>query len=674
MPLVGSKIEVTTDNFAAMVEENCMLVDKSLFIKKFFLGPKTSLITQFRRSGKSLTLSMLQHFFAAEVDGRPTKDLFNNFAIAKVEDDDGAFLAEYQGKYPVILISFKDIKKESYEDAIAEIKELMAKVYRQHVGLLNNLAINKIYTDKFKKYVSGDISEIELEHGLEFLTEFLYKVHNKRVMVFIDEYDTSLTSAYQHGYLDSMSDFMCNMFSAALKSNSYLEKGLMTGILRISKNNMLSGLNNLEVYTLMDKEYAGYFGFTEPEVCGLLDKFGLEERLEIVREYYNGYKIGDQNIYNPWSIMNYLKKNDLRPYWVLTSNDNVLLKKMLLNSSQEIKLDMRRLIQGESIEGEIEINLHYEQLFEQENALWSLLLACGYLTAKTAELDTMGSYWHCQLKIPNKEVLSLYNNTLMSWLKAQLGTHYYHSFLSSLVEGQVDDFTQRLTKYLFACTSSHDFQVEADYHGFVLGLLASITDTHLLYSNKEFGLGQPDCLLIPKDTSKDQGIILEFKHLHITKKSKKRDVDILKSAAHIQAKEALEQIKIRNYSAGLSQHANITQILNIGIVFANRIVSTAARVCTIINDNNVYSQSPSDDEVLVFDEVDIDTDPHTRPGIYSTTSSRNTLFNDKEEKRKRKIPVTNSSSDDQKAESHVSKRSKLEETEDSDKYASSTFL
>jgi hypothetical protein len=289
--------------------------------------------------------------------------------------------------------------------------------------------------------MDGSVNDEQLQSSIAFLSEFLYKAHGKKAIILIDEYDSPLTHAYQHHFLEPLSDFMRDMLSAALKTNPFLEKGLMTGILRVSKNNMLSGLNNLEVYTLLDETYNQYFGFTENEVTELIQTTVADHSLEEMRPFYNGYLMGGKVIYNPWSIMNYLDKKKLSCYWVLTSNDT-LLKKVLLNSSDETKEKLSKLMQGETIEGKVDVNLRYEDLMGKKEAIWTLLLFAGYLTAINQESEDL--QFRCQLKIPNQEVRAQYVSIFKAYLEERLGEVNYKSFLESLLKGDVDGFTETL--------------------------------------------------------------------------------------------------------------------------------------------------------------------------------------------------------------------------------------
>jgi hypothetical protein len=367
---------------------------------------------------------------------------------------------------------------------------------------------------------------------------------------------------------------MRNIFSAALKSNPFLEKGLMTGILRVSKNNMLSGLNNLKIYSLLDNHYNQYFGFTESEVNELMQVIKIKNGLNEIKKYYNGYYIGDITIYNPWSLMNYLEEKKLMPYWVLTSNDH-LLKDSFLQSDELTKIKLSNLMQGQSITESININLCYEDLMKDPHTLWTLLLFCGYLTIENKKIDFNKII--CQLKIPNEEIISQYREIFSGWLQEKLGQMQYKSFLTNLVNGNVELFTYNLSKYLMDSLSFHDIhgnQSEKFYHGFVAGLVASIRDTHWIDSNKESGSGLYDLILIPKDLNLSVSTIIEFKQV----KTKK----LLKNAAT----KALNQIEELAYSTTLNRYQHITSIIKVGLVFCEKAVMAAYQQENLLTHKN----------------------------------------------------------------------------------------
>ncbi len=571
MPLVGHKIETTSDNFGYLVRNNCLLADKTLFIKEFVDAQNVFLIIRQRRSGKSLNLSMLQHFFSATVAGESTAGLFDQFLIAK--EDNGEFLKKHQGKYPVIFISFKDIKTTTYAKALVHMRSLIKELYREHKHLLTFDSVDENDRNTFNAYLNGTFEDGELQRSLRFLSDFLFRVYGKKTIILIDEYDSPLTSAYQErsadpSFLNQMSLFMRDMFSEALKTTTSLEKGLMTGILRISKNDMLSGLNNPKTYSLLSNKYSQYFGFTESEVTELLAQVRTNDSLEDIKAFYNGYLMGETVIYNPWSFMNYLDDKELAPYWVLSAGDK-LLKELFLKSDDDTKEKLADLMRGESIEGWISLKLHYEELMTEPHALWTLLLFTGYLTVVRKERKD--DFYICQLRIPNREVLAQYRGIFNVWLEKSLGgLTQYNSFLKNLVEGHVEKFTQSLQNYLIHSLSFRDVvgdnKAENFYHGFFAGLVASIEDTHDLRSNRESGDGLYDIILKPKDARYSLGVILEFKHVKKNQSMKKM------------ALTALTQMNQNGYIAELTQCKYVTRILKIGIAFRDKSVVTVHKM------------------------------------------------------------------------------------------------
>lgn len=566
MSVIGHKIETTCDIFGTLVQKKCLLVDKTLMIKAFFDGQDVSLITRPRRFGKTITLSMLQHFFSAHVSGQPTRGLFDDFAIAKV--DDGAFLNTHQGQYPVIFMTFKDAKKASYEETIEYIGLLIREAYEEHNSILDSPLLETIDKENIKHYLLNKLTPSEMTIALKKLCYYLSIVYDKQAIILIDEYDSPLTSAYQHtpkhlvdsdeGFLCRISYFMRDLFSAALKTNPYLYKGLMTGILRVSKNNMLSGLNNLEVFTLLDDNYASYFGFSEQEVLELLDHQQSRAEINKVRAYYNGYQIGGQVMYNPWSFMHYLDNHELCPYWIATSND-AFLRDLFIHSDETTKAQLRRLMLNQSIEGEINLNLGYEKLLQRPDALWTLLLFCGYLTFSSKKLSI--DNWSCTLRVPNTEVMAQYRRIFLDWLQEKIGRGDYTPMLSHLVLGNISLFMRALHRYLMNSLSFHDIsgpKSERFYHGFVLGLIASICDTHLVSSNHESGYGLHDVMITPKTSAHHVGIVIEFKY--------SKTMGVLQN----DALDALDQIGAQHYDTLLMDNTHITQIVHLGISFCKK--------------------------------------------------------------------------------------------------------
>ena len=578
MPLVGHIVEESTSNFAIRVQNEYLTIDKTEFIRTFLLETAAiSLITQPRRFGKSMTMSMLQYFCAATVDGVETKGLFDQFTIAKV--DNGAFLKEHQGQYPVISVSFKDIKDNTYEKTTQGFSNVFSQLYRQHKKLLNNPNIDDDDKREFRLYLEGKADDKKLQNALQYLSEFLYKAHgNKRVILLIDEYDAPLTSAYEHQFLAELSGFMRNLFSAALKDNQYVQKGTMFGVLRVSQSEMLSGLNNLRTYTVLDSTYQKYFGFTEPEVKLLLQCTKLLESntdhnqpsvitIEKIRRYYNGYKVGETILYNPWSMMQFLSQKRLDTYWVFSASE-YLLKKMLLRSRVEDKAVFGQLIQQQAVEKRLKLNVRYEDLMEDADSLWSLLLFGGYLTVESQRKEQDQTLY--SIKIPNHEVLTQYTEIFAGWLKeAAKGEASYNTLLNYLTNGEINAFTEKLGELMLTVLSVKDVsgdkeQPERFYHGLVIGLIASLRQTYHVFSNREGGLGFYDALLLPKaETNQELAIILEFKRC-----TSKQDMAKM-------AEEAKGQIQLNHYEATLKDYPHVKSYMAVGLAFRDKSVMSS---------------------------------------------------------------------------------------------------
>jgi len=593
MPIVGRKVEISSAIFGEMVRNNCALVDKTLLIKEFFEGQKVSLITRPRRFGKTMNMSMIQHFCASEVEGELTEGLFKDFAIAKA--DGGKWIKQHQGKYPVIFISFKDVDGSSYDEMVRRIRGLIKNLYEEHESQFD-LVDSPSMKKSFNEYLNGESNDGDLQDSLRFLSKFLFKAYKKRAIILIDEYDTPLTHAYQKNYLDDISIFFRNMYSATLKDNGYLEKGLMTGILRVSKNQMLSGLNNLMVYTLFEDDYNQYFGFTEGEVKELMEKFPKGHDFDKVKEFYNGYVVGTkQTLFNPYSLMNYFRSGKLSTFWVSTSTDD-LLEKLFLGASSDTKKEFACLMKGESIKGNISVNTSYEALMNRPEALWTLLLFTGYLTY-IDKADNNADI-QCNLRIPNREVLSQYNTIFTNWLKRRMGSALFEKFRASLHSGDVKGFIESLGEHLsdsLSCRDVGDVKGESFYHDFMVCMTGSVNDTHYVDFNKESGKGYYDLLLTPKEKGYGNlAVIFELKYVRKGKSSDKTssrkakgkkspilfEHDVVETEQSFEnvAVSAVKQIEENEYAEKLKRSPHVTRVLAIGLAFRGKNVVSAYKV------------------------------------------------------------------------------------------------
>lgn len=543
-------------DFAEMVDKRLDFVDKTLFIKEIFDNPgiKVTVITRPRRFGKTLNLSMLRCFLAAEVDGHSTQHLFKGLKIAELGDS----YLQYQGKYPVIFISFKDVKDHDYESTYENLCHLIANVYNEHYYLLSSLQLTASEKKVFLSIAESSASPAMIRDSLADLSRYLYKHHGVKPWLLIDEYDSPIQAGYLHGYYHSIIQIMRGLFGSVLKDNRFVEKVIITGILRVSKESLFSGVNNIKVYSTFNTEYSEHFGFTESEVEGLLQKANLKQCYTQIRQWYNGYQMGNSIIYNPWSVINCLQEKGLiRLYWANTSG-NDLVKHLLAHGDETIKKELETIIQGDSITALIDENLVFSDLEKNRDGLWSMLFFCGYLKATHTEFKE--GKIQCELASPNQEITALYRDIIRGWLSEPLGYTQYLEFLLSLTEGRVEEFADRLQRYLIQTLSIFDTtgrEPEKFYHGFVLGMMVTLSETHEIKSNYESGYGRYDVMLIPKDREQ-LGIILEFK----TVREKKTP---LKKAAQ----DALQQIIQRQYAAQLHQQG-IHNILQMGLAFRGK--------------------------------------------------------------------------------------------------------
>lgn len=539
-----------------------LFVDKSLLIKEIMDDlTEVKLFTRPRRFGKTLNMSMLYHFFANAVNGKATKELFENLKIAQHKQ----YLEKHQGKYPVIFLTFKDIKNNNFDAAYREVSGLVRELYAKHREILSG---NTLYEDEkeiFESILRQNASDDQIKSSLKNLIYYLHRHYGVKPVVLIDEYDTPIQTAYLSDYYEDMVTFMRGFLGAGLKDNPYLGTSVLTGILRVSKESLFSGLNNIKVYSLLNSRYGEYFGFTEDEVGQLLNKSGINNNPQDVAAWYNGYQAGHTVIYNPWSIVNYIQeKGKLSSYWVSTG-DNTLIKELLILSSNDFKSQFESLLEDKTIEMLISENINFSNLKTTESAVWTLLLMTGYLKAKLTRDTEQGPL--CQLSIPNNEVKGLYQRFIAEWLSGVGDATIFNNFLNHLLNGEMENFEEGLKKIIQQTFSIHDVKgknPEKFFHGFMLGLISGIDLSHYkVDSNKESGLGRYDIMITPKDPKK-LGIILEVK-----------SSDKMTSLALQQvANEAITQINTKRYDAVFQQDC-IQNCLKIGIAFNAKDVAIA---------------------------------------------------------------------------------------------------
>ena len=529
------KIPIGVENFKEIITNNCYYVDKTKFIEKILNdGSKIKLFTRPRRFGKTLNMSTIKHFFDIK-NNEENRKLFNNLDIEK-----SVYIKE-QGQYPIIFISMKGIKDITWEEAKSSLKILISKLYSEFKYLLDDL--DEFDLPRFKKYLLADIDFANLKNALEFLTRVLYEKHKKEVILLIDEYDSPLISAYEHNYYDEAINFFKVFYGEALKTNDYLKMGIITGIIRVIKAGIFSDLNNLRVYSILDKQYSDFFGFTEKEVEKMLIDFSIEYNLPEVKSWYDGYRFGDTEVYNPWSILNFVQNRELEGYWIGTSG-NFLIKEVLKDSNSEINIYLEKLFNGEKIEEVITGNSDLSSLLSYHE-IWELLLFSGYLTVdKKIDEDVYS------LRLPNKEIRKFFKN---EFIDITFGASEFRKTMETLKNNKIEEFEKNLQNILLKSTSYMDGKNENFYHGLFLGMSFYLDNKYSVKSNREAGLGRYDVLIEPIN-KKERAFILEFKVTDSEKNLEKF------------SKKALEQIINKKYNIELIKKG-IKDITYIGIAF-----------------------------------------------------------------------------------------------------------
>jgi hypothetical protein len=568
-------LPIGVSDFEKVITGKYAYADKTLFIKELIEGKvETTLIPRPRRFGKTLNLSMLKYFF--EKTDISKHHLFDGLAISNYPE-----IMANQGKYPVIFMTLKDVKHSSWKQCYQHLVTLIAELYKYHRSALR-------ITDpddqvRFDAVASEKASETWCHDALRFLSRCLSQTYQQKVVLLIDEYDTFIHEAYLNGYYDDAIGFARNFFSAGLKDNNYLQQSVITGILRVAKESIFSGLNSLEVCTFLGIHYTDKFGFLESEVLSLLSEYDRADQIDAVRTWYNGYESGKHHIYNPWSIITFLRQEGaFAPYWVNTGKSD-LIKKLVIGDQKQLREDLDMLMTGKYIVKKVDEDIVFSRLDRDPNVIWSFLLFTGYLTFRQATIvpsDTskkpaltetssspatpvlpVSTYQTVELYIPNTEIFSLFESVVGEWLRDTIDIKSQEQMLKHLVAGEIEPFKNFFSDFVRESLSVFDVsgkEPELFYHAFVLGMLISLRNTHEIKSNRESGYGRYDVMIIPRDNSKP-GIIIEFKKVVPEYK------ETLKTAAHA----ALEQIANRDYATELRTRG-IKQIIELAIVFAGK--------------------------------------------------------------------------------------------------------
>ena len=552
-------ISIGIQGFSDLREQDCFFVDKTNFIKEWWENRDVvTLITRPRRFGKTLNMSMLDCFFSNKYANRA--DLFEGLSIWQDET-----YRKLQGTYPVIFLSFAAVKAGNLEDAKTQIKQEIASLYEENRYLLEK----NILSDNEQKIYNNTTEEMDdttAQKALRSMSVWMERYYGKKVIILLDEYDTPMQEAYVQGYWDEFTSFVRSLFNASFKTNPYLERAIMTGITRVSKESIFSDLNNLRVVTTTSNLYADCFGFTEEEVFAALDEYGMGDKKDEVKQWYDGFTFGEhRDIYNPWSITNYLDEGRLYPYWASTSS-NGLVSRLIRTASADVKEKMEDLLRGQTITVNFDEQIVYNQLDDNEEAIWSLLLASGYL--KVQNIDYRGitlEPWYT-LDITNIETLSMFMTMFRGWFKNKDAN--YNDFVKALLKGSLKEMNIYMNDVALATFSSFDTgkkpseksQPERFYHGFVLGLLVELRDRYQIRSNRESGYGRYDVMLTPV-TEVDDAIVIEFK-VH-----EPDEEETLKDTVRI----ALDQITEKNYDAELlAQGISAERIRHYGFAFEGK--------------------------------------------------------------------------------------------------------
>ena len=551
-------VGIGIQDFEKFRERKCFYVDKTMFIKEWWENADdVTLITRPRRFGKTINMSMLECFFSNQYEGRG-EELFGGLSIWEEKK-----YRDMQGKYPVIFLSFAGIKSPTYEEARMAVIQNIMRVYEKYNFLRTEGHLQQIGNQLFDS-VNLDMSDATAAIAINYMTNWLNQYYGEKVLIFLDEYDTPMQEAYINGYWKEFTSFMRSFFNSTFKTNPYMGRAVMTGITRVSRESIFSDFNNPEVVTTTSQKYETAFGFTEKEVFDALDQFSLSKHKEEVKEWYDGFKFGEYgDIYNPWSILNFIEKRKVGAYWANTSA-NSLVGKLIQEGNPDVKKTMESLLEGEDLVAEIDEQIVFNQLDGGVNAIWSLLLASGYLKIVRAPKDCTDLDQNYRLALTNKEVRVMFQNMIKGWFRQQSAS--YNDFIKALLENDVD-YMNEITKMMFSsfdvCNKPSDMiKPERFYHGFVLGLLVNLSKKYVLTSNRESGFGRYDVMLEPLDKNQN-AYVIEFKVF-------KQNRDKTLTGA---VQNALKQIREKQYDTQLlAKGVSKEKIFHYGFAFEGKTV------------------------------------------------------------------------------------------------------
>ena len=549
-------VGIGIQSFEEIRKNNYFYIDKTSMIKEWWeRGDSVTLITRPRRFGKTMNMSMLEAFFSVEYTGRV--DLFEGLSIWEEEK-----YRNLQGTYPVINLSFARVKEINYEITREKLCEVLRDLYIKYSFLKESGVLEEADRNYFNQVLEIEMRDSVATSALHHLSDYLYRYYGKKVIILLDEYDTPMQEAYVNGYWQELVSFTRSLFNSTFKTNPFLERGMMTGITRVSRESIFSDLNHLNVVTTTSNEYGISFGFTTEEVWAALEEFDLKGEEEKVRVWYDGFSFGKyKGIYNPWSILNYLDKKIFNVYWANTSA-NTLISNLLQGANPDIKAEFEELLRGNAIHKIIDEQIVYDQLGMDESAIWSLLVASGYLKLENVVIY---GYTECDLLLTNGEVKLMFQNMVSRWFRGR--QYEYNSFIKALLKEDKKAMNAYMNKIALETISyfdsgSHPSQAEPErfYHGFVLGLMVDLRDRYVITSNRESGFGRYDIVLMPK-ADKDDAIIIEFKVYDAEDEKDLQDT----------VKSALKQIEEMRYGEGiLAQGVSAERIRKYGFAFEGK--------------------------------------------------------------------------------------------------------
>ena len=533
-------IGIGESDFRGLITRDNYYIDKTMYIKDIIDNQsRVILITRPRRFGKTLNMSMLKYYF--DCRQKDSKELFKGLKIMSQEEKYTSKL----GAYPVIYLTLKDVAENTYENMLLSLKTAILNMYKEHIYLLDS---NKIYgfeKEKIENILYERENENEIKTAIRELSEYLNRYYEKPVILLIDEYDVPIQSAYVEGYYEETINFLKAFYRITFKDNPYLEKTVLTGVSRVAKESIFSGANNFDVFTILDNEFADDFGITEEEMDKVIEDFQVEDDKKEIKKWYDGYKIGDkEGIYNPWSILNYLKRKELKQYWVNTSSNDLI--KLILKKSFTVKDKIEKLLRGETIEVKIDLETVIVGIENNEDNIWGLMLGTGYL--KVTEVVDLANKIY-KVALPNYEIKLLFEQIIDNWFRNKVMGNDLQSILKDLVTLNLEEYEEKfkiLVREMFSYMDVGENTAENFYHAFVLGMLVGLKDTYYVNSNRESGMGRYDIMLEPKDKN-GNSFIMEFK---VYKEDKEKDIEetIENAKKQIEEKQYEQNLKERGFT------------------------------------------------------------------------------------------------------------------------------